>query len=141
MKQLFFACSLFVAICVFGACQKAEQETPASVIGKWQSFNLDVLDEYRQGIEERIATGDFSVYFADSEAEFHFPSNTVEDWPSVFKSTYEETEKNVFRFQQAYDKYGLQITANFIPKDNQLQVLIGYKYWDWWELYYCSKIQ
>ena len=65
----------------------------------------------------------------------------MEEWPNVFKSTYEEAQKNVFRFQQAYDKYGVQITAYFYPEDNQLQVLVGHELWDWWELYSCTKIE
>ena len=138
MKKLIFAFSMMAALCVFGSCKKAVQKTP-SVIGEWQSFNVDVLDEYRQGVEERAATDDFFVFFTESEAEFHFPSNTTEEWPNVFKSTYEEAQKNVFRFQQAYDKFGVEITAYFYPDDNQLQVLIGHELWDWWELYYCSK--
>ena len=60
MKNLFIAFSMIAALCVFGSCKKGEQKTP-SVIGKWQSFNVDVLDEYRQGIEERAATSAFSV--------------------------------------------------------------------------------
>ena len=131
-----------IACLAITSCSKEDEKTKeVTLLGEWQSYNLDVLNEFGTGVEERFATNEFIVTFTENEASFVFrdgasgyascQENFTSDWE------YADDQETIM-FNQAYENYGYEILA-VIDESGSLQVRIGHNNWDWFDLFYCSK--
>lgn len=138
MQKLIFCLMALVAL-TFSGCSKDDAETSKefSLIGTWQSYNIDELGEFNE-VVARYATNDYSITFTDTTATL-----VIEDMPSgvsSITSTYEFKEEgsNIIYFRPAYNKYGLQLVVE-ITDDGQLVLLQACPEWDYSYMYYFKK--
>lgn len=132
-----------IACLAFISCSKEEDKTKeVTLLGEWQSYNLDVLNEFGTGVEERFATNEFIITFTEDEASFEFRDgySGYSACQENFTSNWEYTDdKKTIIFKQANEEYGYQIYAA-IEEDGTLMVEIGHNNWDTCDLWYCSKV-
>ena len=128
-----------LAMLGLGGCSKDDVETSKefSLIGTWQSYNIDELGEFGE-VVARYATNEYSITFTDTTATL-----VIEDMPSGMSSitsTYEFKEEgsNIIYFRPAYNKYGLQLVVE-ITEDGQLVLLETCSNWDYSYMYYFKK--
>ena len=113
-----------------------ENQGEVTLIGTWRSYCIEELGEYNE-VEGREYTKEYTVVFTDTEATM-----VIEEMPDgvqAIVSTYEfkENDNTISYFNEAYQKYGLQIVAQFA--NGQLILLEKGRYWDYSYQYYFNK--
>lgn len=134
MKKIFSLAILAILCCVLAtSCSKEEENNnenrgEVTLIGTWRSYCIEELGEYNE-VEGREYTKEYTVVFTDTEATM-----VIEEMPDEVQaivSTYEfkENDNTIIYFNEAYQKYGLQIVAQFA--NGQLILLEKGRYWDY----------
>lgn len=142
MKKIFSLAILAILCCVLAtSCSKEEENNnensgEVTLIGTWRSYCIEELGEYNE-VEGREYTKEYTVVFTDTEATM-----VIEEMPDgvqAIVSTYEfkENDNTIIYFNEAYQKYGLQIVAQFA--NGQLILLEKGPYWDYSYQYYFNK--
>lgn len=147
-KFLIVILTLISLLCV--SCKKesstgVEEQEEVTLLGTWQSYNVRYVDPFEPSESYTEARGDCKVTFTETEAEFvleEMPTDTETGYLlSSFKSgyTFKDGDDSIIYFEDAYNKYGQEIVAQF--SDGQLVVAQYSSEWDWhWE-YFFTKIQ
>ena len=142
MKKILSLAILAILCCVLAtSCSKKEENNnensgEVTLIGTWRSYCVEELGEYNE-VEGREYTKEYTVVFTDTEATM-----VIEEMPDgvqAIVSTYEfkENDNTIIYFNEAYQKYGLQIVAQFA--NGQLILLEKGRYWDYSFQYYFNK--
>lgn len=146
-KFLILILPLISLLCV--SCEKNSptedgEQDEVTLIGTWQSYNVRYVDPFEPSESYTEARSDCKVTFTETEAEFvleEMPTDTETGYIlSSFKSGYKfkEGDNSIIYFEDAYNKYGQEIVAQFT--DGQLVVVQYSSDWDWhWE-YFFTKV-
>lgn len=142
MKKILSLAILAILCCVLStSCSKEKENNDegqgeVTLIGTWSSYCIDELGEYNE-VVGREYTNEYTIVFTDTEATM-----VIEEMPDgvqAIVSTYEfkENDNTIIYFNEAYQKYGLQIVAQFA--NGQLILLEKGRYWDYSYQYYFNK--
>ena len=142
MKKILSLAILAILCCVLStSCSKEKENNDegqgeVTLIGTWSSYCIIELGEHNE-VVGREYTNEYTIVFTDTEATI-----VIEDMPNGLQSivsTYEfkENSNSIIYFTEAYQKYGIQLVAQFA--NGQLILLEACPYWDYSFQYYFNK--
>ena len=144
MKRfLVIALLLGVWLC-FVSCSKSNNEKGSeetTLIGKWRSFQLSVMDEFGYNATDVVGDRSLIVEFTDEKATFGFANCDYyqADMPRNKESTYVVDSDGSLVFQQLYNETGFEAVGSM--QNNILIIQIGNRSWDWYDRWFFEKVK